>query len=88
MSGVHVGDIGKLIIRNIQKVRQLGPVGSRLIQHDDKFAVGQHGSGRVGLEQILHILADPRGAGPVLADTLPEGKQKGCTVFVLEQQVG
>ena len=50
---VHVGDVGELVVRNVQQPRQLRPVGGRLVQHDQEFTVGQHGPGGVGLEQIV-----------------------------------
>ena len=52
-SGIHVGDVAQLIVRNIQQPGQLQPVSGRLIQHDQEFAVGQHGSGGMGLEQVV-----------------------------------
>lgn len=50
---VHVGDVGKLIVRDIQQPGQLDPVRGRLVQHDQKLAVGQHRPGRMGLQQIV-----------------------------------
>ena len=86
-AGVHVGDVGELIIRDVQQVRQFLPICGRLIQHDEKFAVGQHGAGRVRLEQVFDILADPRSASLILSHTLPQGEQEIGAVFMLEQQI-
>ena len=65
---------------------QLRPIRARLVEHDQEFAVGQHGAGRVGLKQVVHILRDARGISAVLSYTLPKGEQEVCTVLVLEQK--
>ncbi len=83
-----LGDVGELVVRDVQQPRQLRPVGGRLVQHDQELAVGQHGPGGVGLEQIVHVLSEAGTAGPVLSDTLPQGKQEIRAVFVLEKKVG
>ena len=85
---VHVGDVGELFIRDIQQTGQLHPVGAGLIEHDQEFAVGQHGPGGVGLEQIIHVLGQAGAAGPVLPHTFPEGEEEVGAVLMLEQQVG
>ena len=41
----------------------------------------------MGLEEVVHILCDAGAAGPVFADTFPEGEQEVCAVLVLKQQV-
>lgn len=61
---------------------QLQPVGAGLVEHDQEFTVGQHGLGRVGLEQIVHILGQAGTAGTVLPDPLPKGKQKVGAVLI------
>lgn len=50
---VHVGDVGELVVRDVQQLGQLLPVGGRLVQHDQELTVGQHGAGGVGLEQVV-----------------------------------
>lgn len=50
---VHVADVGQLVVRDVQQLGQLSPVRGRLVEHDQKLAVGQHGAGRVGLEQVV-----------------------------------
>ena len=52
-----LGDVGELVVRDVQQPRQFRPVCRRLVQHDQELAVGQHGSGGVGLEQIIDILS-------------------------------
>ena len=68
-------------------MRQFLPICGRLIQHDEKFAVGQHGAGRVRLEQVFDILTDPRSASLILSHTFPEGEQEIGAVFMLKQQI-
>ena len=87
-SGLHIGDVGELIVRDIQELGQLRPVGGRLVQHDQELAVGQHGPGRMGLEQVIYILRQPGAAGAILPHPLPEGEEKVGAVLMLEQQVG
>ena len=87
MTGIHIGDIGKLGVRNVQQLRKLQSVRRCLIEHHDELRVCQHRSCRVGLEQIVHILRDAGRISAVLSHTLPKGKQEVCTVLVLEQKV-
>ena len=86
--GVHIGDVGELIIRDVQQARQFLPVCSRLIQHDEEFTVCQHGAGRVGLQQVLDILADSRAASLIFSHSFPQGEEEIGAVLMLEQQVG
>lgn len=74
--GVSVGDIAHLLGRNVQQPRQLLPVTGRLVEHDHKFGVGQHGTGLNGIQQILHILRDGGGVGVALAELPPRGVEK------------
>ena len=67
---------------------QLRPIRARLVEHDQEFAVGQHGAGRVGLKQVVHILGQASAAGSVLPYPLPEGEEEVGAVLMLEQQVG
>ena len=52
-AGVHIGDVGELVVRDVQQPGQLRPVRRRLVEHDEELAVGQHGPGGVGLEQVV-----------------------------------
>ena len=81
-----LGDVGELVVRDVQQPGQLRPVGGRLVQHDQELAVGQHSPGGVRLEEIIHILSKPGAAGSVLSDTFPQGKQEICAVFVLKKE--
>ena len=87
MPEVHAGNIRKLIVRNIEQPRQLDSVRTRLIKHEQEFAVRQHRSGSMGLQQIVDVLRQPRAAGPVFAHPLPEREQEIGAVLVLKQQV-
>ena len=73
-AGVHIGNVGELVVRDVQQPGQFRPVRRRLVEHDEELAVGQHGPGGVGLQEVVHILCDAGAAGPVFADALPEGK--------------
>lgn len=55
-SKVHIGDVGELVVGDVQQPGQFQPVSAGLVEHDQEFTIGQHGPGRVGLEQIVHIL--------------------------------
>ena len=52
----HIGDVGKLGVRDIQELGKLVPVGGSLVQHNQKLRVCQHEPGGIGPEQFLHVL--------------------------------
>lgn len=87
ISGINIRDIGELQIRNIEKLGKLHPVSAGLIQHDNKFAVRGHGAGCMTLQQIIHILRNPRTKNAILSNPLPEREQKVGAIFVLEQKL-
>ncbi len=87
VTGIHIGDIGKLGVRDVQQFRKLQSVRGCLIEHNNELGICQHRSCRVGLKQVVHILRDARGISAVLSHTLPKGEQEVCTVLVLEQKV-
>ena len=87
MTGIHIGDIGKLGVRDVQQFCKLQSVRGCLIEHNNELGVCQHRSCRVGLKQVVHILRDARGISTVLSHTLPKGEQEVCAVLVLEQKV-
>lgn len=82
-TGIHIGDVGELVIRNIKQPCQFRSVGGGLVQHDQKLTVGQHGPGGVRLEQVIHILCDACAAGSVLPYPFPEGEQEVGAVLKL-----
>ena len=67
-----VGDIAKLIVGDVQQLRQFRAVCGALVQHHQKFRVGQHQAGGVGAQQFVHILRQPGHKSVVLADALPQ----------------
>lgn len=85
MSEIHARNVRKLIVRNIEQPRQLDSVRTRLIKHEQEFAVRQHRSGSMGLQQVVDVLRQPRAAGTVFAHPLPEREQEIGAVLVLEQ---
>lgn len=48
-----VGDVAKLVIGDVQQLRQFRAVGGALVQHHEKFRVCQHQAGGVGAQQFV-----------------------------------
>ena len=73
-----IGDVAKLVVGDIQQLRQFCAVGCALVQHHQKLRVGQYQAGGVGAQQFVHILRQPGHKSVVLADALPQltGKLK------------
>ena len=57
MASAYIGNIGQLVIGNVQKPCQFFPVRTRLIQQDQEFTVGKHQSCCIGLQELLHVLS-------------------------------
>ena len=81
-----VGDVAKLVIRDVQQLRQFLAVGCALVQHNQKLRVGQHQAGGVGAQQLVHILRQPGHKSVVLADAFPQLVEKIRAVLVAEQK--
>ena len=81
-----VGDVAKLVIGNIQQLRQFRAVSSALVQHHEKLRVCQHQAGGVGAQQFVHILRQPGHKSVVLADALPQLVEEIGAVLVAEQK--
>ena len=81
-----VGDVAKLVIGNIQQLRQFRAVSSALVQHHEKLRVCQHQAGGVGAQQFVHILRQPGHKSVVLADAFPQLVEKIRAVLVAEQK--
>jgi len=81
-----VGDIAQLVIRDVQQPRQFRAVGGALVQHHEKFRVGQHQAGGVGAQQFIHILRQPGHKSVVLADALPQLVKEIGAVLIAEQK--
>ena len=75
-----------MVVGDAQKFGKLHAVGAGLIEHDEELAVRQHGSRRMGLEEVVHVLRQPGATASVLSDPFPERKQEVCAVFVLKQE--
>ena len=83
----NIGDVAKLVIRDVQQLRQFRAVGGALVQHHEKLRVGQHQAGGVGAQQFVHILRQPGHKSVVLADALPQLVEKIRAVLIAEQNV-
>ena len=49
----HIGDVGKLVLGNVQELGQFLPVSGGLIEQNQKLTVCQHEPGGVGPEQLV-----------------------------------
>ena len=81
-----IGDVAKLVVRDVQQLRQFRAVGGALVQHYQKLRVGQHQAGGVGAQQFVHILRQPGHKSVVLADALPQLVEKVGAVLISEQK--
>ena len=71
----------------MQQLRQLRPVSCRLIEQDQKLAVGQHQTGRFRAQTFLNILRGGGHGSGVLAKAFPALVEKLCGVVILEEQI-
>ena len=81
-----VGDVAKLVVRNVQQFRQFNAVGGALVQHYQKLRVCQHQAGGVGAQQLVHILRQPGHKSVVLADAFPQLVEEIGAVLIAEQK--
>ena len=81
-----VGDVAKLVVGDVQQLRQFLAVCGALVQHDQKLRVCQHQAGGVGAQQLVHILRQPGHKSVVLADAFPQLVEKIRAVLVAEQK--
>ena len=49
----HVGDVGKLVLGNVQELGQFLPVSGGLIEQNQKLTVCQHKPRGIGTEQLV-----------------------------------
>ena len=68
----NIGDVAKLVVGDVQQLRQFRAVSGALVQHHEKLRVCQHQAGGVGAQQFVHILRQPGHKSVVLADALPQ----------------
>ncbi len=87
MPRIHIRYIRQLQVRDVQELRELGPVRRRLVQHDDELGVTEHRPRRVRLQEVEDVLCDPRAVGAVLPDPLPELEQELRGILVNEEEV-
>ena len=87
LSCADIRDIAELKVGDIKELGKLNTVCGRLIEHNDKFAVGKHCSCRVALQKVVHILRDACAVRTVLSYSFPERKEEVCGVFVLKEQI-
>ena len=85
---VHIGDVGKLVVRDIEQAGQLRPVCGGLVEKHQKLTVGEHEPGRLGAQALLHILRGGGQGRAVLAKPLPCLVEELGGVVILEKQVG
>ena len=81
-----VGDVAKLVVGNVQQLRQFRAVGGALVQHHEKLRICQHQAGGVGAQQFVHILRQSGHKSVVLADALPQLVKEIGAVLVAEQK--
>ena len=81
-----VGDVAKLVVGDVQQLCQFRAVGGALVQHHEKFRVGQHQAGGVGAQQFVHILRQPGHKSVVLADAFPQLVKEISAVLIAEQK--
>ena len=73
----NIGDVAKLVIRDVQQPRQFLAVGGALVQHHQKLRVSQHQAGGVGAQQFVHILRQP-GHSLLQKTLISSTKEKIC----------
>ena len=81
-----VGDVAKLVVGNVQQLRQFRAVCGALVQHHEKLRVCQHQAGGVGAQQLVHILRQSGHKSVVLADALPQLVKEIGAVLIAEQK--
>ena len=87
MARLGIGDVGHLIAGDFQQLRQLRPVGGRLIQQHQKLTVGKHQPRRIGAQALLHILRGPSHSRSVFPESLPALVEELRAVKVPEKHV-
>lgn len=81
-----IGDVAKLVVGDVQQLRQFRAVGGALVQHYQKLRVCQHQAGGVGAQQFVHILCQPGHKSVVLADAFPQLVEEIGAVLIAEQK--
>ena len=86
-AGVSIGDVAELLLGNVQQLCQSHPVGCCLVEHDNKFGIGQHGGCLHGIQKVLHVLRDGRRIGVSLTEHSPRRVEEVGAVLVGVQDV-
>ena len=88
VASLRPGDMAHLCAGDIQEFGKFGPVRGRLVEEDQKLAVGEHEPSGIGAQALLHILSGPGHGGGILAEPLPALVEELRGVEILEKQVG
>ena len=74
LSCADIRDIAELKVGYIKELGKLDTVCGRLVEHNDKLAVGKHCPCRMALQKVVHILRDTRAVRTVFSYSFPERK--------------
>ena len=88
VASLRPGDMAHLCAGDIQEFGKFGPVRGRLVEEDQKLAVGEHEPSGIGAQALLHILRGGGQGRAVLAKPLPCLVEELGGVVILEKQVG
>lgn len=72
-SGISVGDIAHLFVRDIKQPCEFFTVAGSLIQHDYKLRVGKHSACLYGIKKIFHVLSNSGRISISLSELSPCG---------------
>ena len=82
-----VGNIGKLMGRDVELFCEDLPVSCRLIQHDDHVTVLENILDFTGRKEVFHVLGQPRGNTAPLTETLPNLDGISGSLLLFQKQV-
>ena len=74
LSCADIRNITELKVGDIKELGKLDTVCGRLVEHNDKLAVGKHCPCRVALQKVVHILRDTRAVRTVFSYSFPKRK--------------
>ena len=83
----NIGDVAKLVVGNVQQLRQFRAVGGALVQHHEKLRICQHQAGGIGAQQFVHVLRQPGHKAVVLANAFPQLVKEIGAVLIAEQNI-
>lgn len=82
-----IGDIGKLVVRDVQCSRKDLAVSGSLIEHINKIRVFKDIFNLSGREQILYVLSNARRDAAVFAESFPDLNAVRRRLLFFEKQV-